>query len=487
MKKEAFLIMKMIIGDKFVSASTGETIPVTNPYDGSFVDDVPHASQSDVDLAVNYAMKAQKKWKNVPVNQKAELAMKFLELVQKRREELARLLTIESGKDITASRKEISNIPVAWRAFCEKAKHLYGHVIPNGMEAGHEKNIVLTKREPVGIVACIIPFNFPCNLFNQKVAPALLSGNAVIIKPASENPLTVCRLTEMLREAGFPSGVVQLVTGRGSTIGNYLCKHENIQALSLTGSSSVGVSVIRNAAESLKKVALELGGNDAFIVLEDADIDLAVREAVQARFYNAGQICCAPKRFLVHRSLYDKFVQESVNYASALKGGDPQDEQTQIGTLISERAAVEVEKQISLTVRQGAKLLTGGKRNGAFISPAVLADVPADADIMHDMEVFGPVMPVTPFETEDEALTLANDSVYGLSGSVFTQSMDKAALFTGGLECGSVVVNGSSYFRSFEMPFGGWKKSGLGTEGVFSSFDEFTNIKCIALKNIVPF
>ncbi len=479
--------MKMIIGDKFAPASNGETIPVINPYDGSFVDDVPHASQSDVDLAVKYAMQAQKNWKNVPVYQKAELAMKFVELVQERKEELARLLTLESGKDITASRKEISNISIAWRAFCEKAKHLYGNIIPNGMERGHEKNIVFTKREPVGIVACIIPFNFPCNLFNQKVAPALLSGNAVIIKPASENPLTVCRLAEMLREAGFPSGVVQIITGRGSTTGNYLCEHENIQALSLTGSSAVGVSVIRNAADSLKKVALELGGNDAFIVLKDADLELAIREATQARFYNAGQICCAPKRFLVHSSLYDRFVRESVKYASAIKGGNPLDEQTQIGTLISERAAVEVEKQISLTISQGAKLSAGGNRNGAFVEPTVLTDVPADADIMHDLEVFGPVMPVTPFETEDEALALANDSVYGLGGSVFTQSLDKAALFTSELECGSVVVNGSSYFRSFEMPFGGWKKSGLGTEGVFSSFDEFTNIKCVALKSIAPF
>lgn len=479
--------MKMIIGDEFVSASTDEIIPVINPYDGSFIDDIPQASQDDINLAVKYALQAQKKWKKVPVYQKAEFAMKFLELVQEQKEELARLLTQESGKDITASRKEINNISIAWSAFCEKAKHLYGHVLPNGMECGHEKNIVFTKREPVGVVACIIPFNFPCNLFNQKVAPALLSGNAVIIKPASENPLTVCRLAAMLREAGFPSGVVQLVTGRGSTTGNYLCEHEDIHALSLTGSSSVGVSVVRNAAASLKKVALELGGNDAFIVLEDADLDLAVREAVQARFYNAGQICCAPKRFLVHKSLYDRFVKETAKYASAIKSGDPQDEQTQIGTLISECAAAEVERQINLTISQGAKLLMGGKRNGAFVEPTILIDVPADADVMHNMEIFGPVMPIAPFETEEEVLSLANDSIYGLGGSVFTQNLNKAAYFTSELECGDVVVNGSSYFRSFEMPFGGWKKSGLGTEGVYSTFDELTNIKCIALKGIVSF
>ncbi|MEY8392118.1 aldehyde dehydrogenase [Lachnospiraceae bacterium] len=479
--------MKMIIGNKFVTASDGETIPVTNPYDQSLVDSIPQATQNDVDLAVSFATKAQKSWKKVPVYQRAELAMAFVELVRKNKDELAKTLTRESGKNITEARKEIDNIFTAWPAFCEKAKHLYGHVIPNGMERGHDNNIVLTKREPVGVVACIIPFNFPCNLFNQKVAPALLSGNAVIIKPASENPLTVCKLASLLLEAGFPSGVVQLVTGRGSATGNYLCEHENIHAVTLTGSSSVGISVASRAAATLKKVALELGGNDAFIVLEDADLDLAVREAAQARFYNAGQICCAPKRFLVHSSLYNEFLEETVKRVSVLKSGDPMDEQTQVGTLISEHAAIEVEKQINLTLSQGARLVLGGKRTGAFIEPTILADVAASADILHNMEVFGPVMPVIPFETEEEAIALANDSVYGLGGSVFTQDLVKAARFSGELECGSVVVNGSSYFRSFEMPFGGWKQSGLGTEGVYSTFDELTNIKCIALKGIISF
>ncbi len=478
--------MKMMIGDKFVSASNNETIPVINPYDSSLIDTVPNASDDDVNSAVSCALQAQKSWKKVPVYQRVELAMKFLELVQKHKDELAETLTRESGKNITESRNEINNIFTAWPAFCEKAKHLYGNVIPNGMERGHDKNLVLTKREPIGIVACIIPFNFPCNLFNQKVAPAILSGNAAIIKPASDNPLTVCKLAALLREAGFPSGIVQVITGRGSTIGTYLCEHKNIHAISLTGSSEVGISVARSAAKTLKKTALELGGNDAFIVLEDADLKLAVREAVQARFYNAGQICCAPKRFLIHRSLYDRFIEETIKHVSALKSGNPLDEQTQVSTLISERAAAEVERQIRLTIEQGARLLLGGKRTGAFLEPAVLADVPVNADILHNMEVFGPVMPVTPFDTEEEAIALANDSVYGLGGSVFTRDLVSAARFTDELECGCVVINGSSYFRSFEMPFGGWKQSGLGTEGVFSTFEELTNIKCIALKGIVP-
>ncbi|MDO5538835.1 MAG: aldehyde dehydrogenase family protein [Eubacteriales bacterium] len=479
--------MKMIIGNKSVSASDNETIQVTNPYDGSFIDTIPHATREDVDMAVQHAVTAQKSWKKVPVHQKADLAMAFLELVRENKEDLAQTLTLESGKNITEARNEINNIFTAWRAFCEKAKHLYGNIIPAGMEKGHDKNIVLTKREPVGVVACIIPFNFPCNLFNQKVAPALLSGNTAIIKPASDNPLTVCKLTELLRSAGFPAGVVQVVTGYGSTTGNYLCSHEDVNVISLTGSTDVGISVAVSAARSLKKAALELSGNDAFIVLEDADLELAVREAVRARFYNAGQICCAPKRFLIHKSLYSRFLQEAVKYASALQNGNPLDEKTQVGTLINERAAAEVEKQVALTIRQGSRLLLGGKRSGAFMEPSILADVPFDADIMHNMEVFGPVMPVTSFETDDEAIALANDSVFGLGAGVFTKDLGKSARFTSELECGSVVINGSSYLRSFEIPFGGWKRSGLGTEGVFSTFEEFTKIKCIALKEIISF
>lgn len=479
--------MEMIIGDKLVSASNNETIQVINPYDGSIVDTVPNATREDVELAVQYAVEAQKSWKKVPVYERVERAMAFVELVRKNKEELARTLTLESGKNITEARNELNNIFSFWSAFCEKAKHLYGNVIPNGLERGHDKNIVITKREPVGVVACIIPFNFPCNLFSQKVAPALLSGNAAIVKPATDNPLTVCKLVSLLREAGFPAGTVQVVTGRGPTTGNYLCEHENVHAITLTGSSTVGTTVARRAAASLKKVALELGGNDAFIVLEDADLELAIREAVQARFYNAGQICCAPKRFLIHKSLYSEFLDEVVKRTSALQSGNPLDEQTRVGTVISEKAAIEVENQINLTISQGAKLLLGGKRNGAFVEPTILADVPANADIMHNTEVFGPVMPVISFETEEEAIALANDSIYGLGGSVFTENLTKAIRFTAELECGSVVVNGSSYFRSVEMPFGGWKQSGLGTEGAFSTFDELTNIKCISLKGLAPF
>lgn len=477
--------MKMIIGDRYADASSGEVIEVRNPYDGSLVDTVPSATKEDLDEAVRCAVNAQKQWKQVPVYQRVELVKKFLSLVDKNRDELAETLSLESGKNITEVQIEMNNIFTAWNAFSEKIKHKYDEVIPNGCEFGHDKNIVITRREPIGVVACIIPFNFPCNLFNQKVAPALLCGNAAIVKPATDNPLTVCKLVGLLREAGFPAGVVQVVTGRGSTVGNYLADHPQINAVSLTGSTEVGKTVAKTAAETLKSVALELGGNDAFIVLEDADFELAVTEAVNARFFNAGQICCAPKRFFIHQSLYQRFVEEVADRVSKFKAGNPLDKDTKIGTVISEKAAKTVEDQIQLTVRQGGQIVLGGHRKGAFVEPTIIKDVPVDADIMHDMEVFGPVMPITSFNDEEEVLRLANDTIYGLGGSVFTKDMKKAMHFVNEYECGSVVINGSSYFRSFEMPFGGYKQSGVGTEGVYSTFDELTTLKCIVLKGIM--
>ncbi len=477
--------MKMIIGDRYADASSGEVIEVRNPYDGSLVDTVPSATKEDLDEAVRCAVNAQKQWKQVPVYQRVELVKKFLSLVDKNRDELAETLSLESGKNITEVQIEMNNIFTAWNAFSEKIKHKYDEVIPNGCEFGHDKNIVITRREPIGVVACIIPFNFPCNLFNQKVAPALLCGNAAIVKPATDNPLTVCKLVGLLREAGFPAGVVQVVTGRGSTVGNYLADHPQINAVSLTGSTEVGKTVAKTAAETLKSVALELGGNDAFIVLEDADFELAVTEAVNARFFNAGQICCAPKRFFIHQSLYQRFVEEVADRVSKFKAGNPLDKDTKIGTVISEKAAKTVEDQIQLTVRQGGQIVLGGHRKGAFVEPTIIKDVPVDADIMHNMEVFGPVMPIASFDDEGEVLKLANDTIYGLGGSVFTKDMKKAMHFINEYECGSVVINGSSYFRSFEMPFGGYKQSGVGTEGVYSTFDELTTLKCIVLKGIM--
>lgn len=477
--------MKMIIGGKPADASDLQTINVTNPATGAVIDTIPAATKEDIDLAVAKALEAQSIWAKVPVHQKVEIMYQFLKLVEENKEDLARTLSDETGKPIVEARNEIANIPIAFRAFSEKAKHLYGETIPAGMEAGQERNILITKREPIGVIACIIPFNFPCDLFDQKVAPALLAGNAAIVKPSTDNPLTLCKLTAMLVEAGVTDGAIQIVTGRGSKMGGWLCGNPDVHAITLTGSTEVGIETAKIGADHLAHMALELGGNDAFLVLEDGNVDLAVEELVWGRMYNTGQVCCASKRFIIHRSLVEEFTQKAVARIQKIKQGMPSEESTQIGCLISEKAAIEVEKQIQLTVEQGGTIVLGGKRNGAFIEPTVIAGVPKTADVATDMEIFGPVVPIISFDTVEEAIEIANSSKFGLCGCVFTENMKLAMKVCNELECGGTVINGASFFRSFEMPFGGYKYSGIGTEGVMSTFEEVTRMKTIVLKNII--
>jgi len=477
--------MKMIIGGKPADASDLQTINVTNPATGAVIDTIPAATKEDIDLAVAKALEAQRIWAKVPVHQKVDIMYQFLKLVEENEEDLARTLSDETGKPIVEARNEIANIPIAFRAFSEKAKHLYGETIPAGMEAGQERNILITKREPIGVIACVIPFNFPCDLFDQKVAPALLAGNAAIVKPSTDNPLTLCKLTAMLVEAGVTDGAIQIVTGRGSKMGGWLCGNPDVHAITLTGSTEVGIETAKIGADHLAHMALELGGNDAFLVLEDGNVDLAVEEMVWGRMYNTGQVCCASKRFIIHRSLVEEFTQKVVARIQKIKQGMPSEESTQIGCLISEKAAIEVEKQIQLTVEQGGTIVLGGKRNGAFIEPTVIAGVPKTADVSTDMEIFGPVVPIISFDTVEEAIEIANSSKFGLCGCVFTENMKLAMKVCNELECGGTVINGASFFRSFEMPFGGYKYSGIGTEGVMSTFEEVTRMKTIVLKNII--
>lgn len=477
--------MKMLINGVASDSSSGATIDVINPANGSVVDTVPSATKEDVDKAVAAAKKAQKEWAKIPVYQRVEIMYKFIDLVERDKEDLARTLSDETGKPITEARAEIGNIPIAFKAFSERAKHFYGATIPEGMEAGQDNTVLIVKKEPLGVVAAVIPFNFPCDLFDQKVAPALLTGNACIVKPSTDNPLTLCKLTHLMDEAGVTKGAIEIVTGPGGVVGNALTSNPDVHLVTLTGSTEVGIETAKVCAENLTHVALELGGNDAFIVLEDADVDLAVEELMWGRMYNTGQVCCASKRFLIHRSLVDEFTKKAIDKISAIKRGDPSKDDTEIGCLISEKAAITVEQQVNKTVEQGGKILLGGKRDGAFYDPTVIGDVPKTADVAKDMEIFGPVVPIIAFDTEEEAVEIANASKFGLCGCVFTKDMKTAARVANALECGGSVINGASFFRSFEMPFGGYKASGIGTEGVFSTFNEMTHTKSIVLKNIL--
>lgn len=477
--------MKMIVNGEFRDSRDKGVIRVLNPYDGSLLDTVPAASREDLEEAVEGAAKAQKAWGKVPVYERSEMIKRFVTLLDREKEELAQTLSAEMGKPIEEARGELQCARDTFLSFAEKSRHIYEQVIPAGCEPGTERTVLVTVREPLGVIACIIPFNFPCWSFSVKVAPAVIAGNAVVVKPSSDAPVTILKMGKLLLEAGAPAGIVQIVTGGGSTVGTWLCSHEKIRGITLTGSTPVGISTAKAAAEHLAHVTLELGGNDAFIILEDADLDLAADQVVGGRLSNNGQVCCSPKRYLVQESVRDVFTEKVLERIGRLKRGNPADPDAQITCLVSEKAACEVEGQVKKTIEQGAKLLTGGVREGSYYAPTVLTDVTPDMDIATDMEIFGPVIPILSIKDLDEALAIANASSYGLGGSIFTKDPVKALRAARELQVGGAVINGSSYFSTIEMAFGGYKHSGIGREGVIASFDDVTQVKTIVLKNIL--
>lgn len=477
--------MKNLIGYEWKEASNGAKIEVTNPATGELIDTVPNVTDEDVDEAVKVAIIEQKKWEKVPIHERAEILYKFVELVEKDKERLARLLSNETGKPITEARGEIANVKVGVRAFAEKAKHLYGESIPAGTEAGQETTMQITKRYPVGVIAAIIPFNFPSDLFCQKVPPALLMGNSIIIKPSNYNPLTLTVYVELMINAGVPAGCIQVLTGDGPKAGQALARHKGVHLVSLTGGTAAGIQTMGTASQNLTHVMLELGGNDAFIFLEDGDMDLAMKEVKWGRLYNGGQVCCASKRFLVHNSRRAEFVQRAKELAESIKVGDPMKDTTEMGPMINVNAAKRIEEQVNQTVAAGATLVCGGKRDNAYYMPTVLDNVTRDMEVAKDMEIFGPVISVIGFDTVEEAIEIANQSSYGLCGSVITRDYSLGMKIADKLECGGAVVNGASFYRSFEMPFGGWKYSGIGNEGVATTLQEMSRLKTIVLKNIL--
>jgi succinate-semialdehyde dehydrogenase/glutarate-semialdehyde dehydrogenase len=476
--------MKMIIDGKKADSHSGETFAVTNPATGEVIDSVPKADATDIDLAITAAVAAQRLWAKVAIHERAAILTRFVQIVEQNAESLAQTLCSENGKPISEARAEIGNVSIGFAGFIERAKHFYDSVIPAGSEKGQDGNLQIITREPIGVITCVIPFNFPCDLFDQKVAPALMMGNAAIVLPSSDNPLTLLRLTGMLQDAGLPAGVAQCLTAPGS-VKAAAVNDKRIGLVTLTGSTEVGIATQEAAAKNLTKTALELGGNDAFIVLDDADVDLAVEEMIWGRMYNTGQVCCASKRFIVHRSIAAEFAEKAVDRIKRQRFGDPALEETQIGCLISEKAAIKVEAEVEHTVAQGGRVILGGKRDGAFYEPTVIVDVPSGADVAKDLEIFGPVVPIIAFDSDEEAIEIANQSIFGLSSCVFSADFKRAWKVAGAMQAGGAVINGASFYRSFEMPFGGWKQSGLGTEGVFSTFEEMTRVKTIVLKNVI--
>ncbi len=477
--------MKNLIGRNWCDSSNKEVTEVFNPANNALIDTVPKSTVEDVELCVKEAKEGQKNWEKYSIHERGEILYKFRDLVMANKDYLAKLLSDETGKPINEAIAEVNNINVSVPAFIEQSRHMYGNVVPAGTEAGQEKTIQITKVSPVGVIAAIIPFNFPLDLFGQKVPPALLMGNSVIIKPSSSNPLTITKLVELLIEAGVPYGAVQIIHGSGSVVGQALSANKGVNLVSLTGSTSAGIQTMATCANNVTHVMLELGGNDAFILDKDGDVDLAVEEVMWGRMYNTGQVCCASKRFLIHNDVKEEFTRKLLERLSHIKVGDPASKDSDMGCLISEHAAQVVEEQVNKTVAAGAKLLMGGLRHGAFYLPTVITDVTRDMEVMKDMEIFGPVVPILGFDNIDEAIEIANQSSFGLCGNIFTRDMKNAVKVADALECGGVVINGASFYRSFEMPFGGWKYSGMGNEGVMTTLKEMSHMKTIVLKNIL--
>ncbi len=476
---------KNLIGNKWLDASDGAVITITNPATKEVIDTVPESTKKDCDAAVQAAKKGQKLWSQRPMHERVDILMKFVSLVEENKDRLAKLLSDETGKPITEAYNEIANVSIGLPAFCEKAKHEYGNMVPAGQEKGNEATLQYTVQAPLGVVVAIIPFNFPSDLFTQKIPPALLMGNSVIMKPSPHNPLTLNEYAKLLLEAGVDEGAIQVINGTGGFAAQTLAANPGVALVSLTGATKSGMETMKTCSSNLTHVMLELGGNDAFILDRDGDVDLAVEETIWGRFYNTGQVCCASKRFLIHNSVKKEYIKKLKERISKIKRGMPSDPTVELGCLVSEDAAIRVEEQVNQTVKEGATIVLGGKRDGAFYDPTILDGVTKNMEVAKDMEIFGPVVSIIGFDDINEAIKIANQSSFGLCGCIISRNMNNAIKIANQLECGGVIINGASFFRSFEQPFGGWKHSGIGNEGVMSTLKEMSRTKTVILKNIL--
>ena len=476
--------MKMLIGGREVDASNGAVYENINPATGAVIDTVPSAALEDVQTVIANAVQGQKDGAAIPFHKRMEILEKFVLLAQENEEKIARTMAIEGGKPFAQALGEVGRVKDAFRLYIAEARTMYGKTIPLSPEPRGVGDVCFTVYEPLGVIAAICAFNFPGVLFSHKAAAALCAGNSVILKPASDTPGATMMMTKLLLEAGVPGNAAQCITGAGGVVGDALAADPRVAGVTLTGSTQVGIHVAKLCAAQLKAYSLELGGNDPLIIFDDIDIDEAVAQALGGRIANAGQICCATKRFIVHNSIKDEFAKRLAKALQAMKLGDPMDPQTQVGPVINEKAAIKIVSQIEKAIVQGAKLLCGGSRNGCFVTPTVLTNVPADSSIATDEEVFGPVFPVIGFATLEEAIAIANSSRYGLSSGILTKDFKKAMKFALAVDAGACVVGGNGNYRLTQQPFNGHKMSGVGSEGTMFTLQEMVKVKTIVLKSV---
>ncbi|UTE71680.1 NAD-dependent succinate-semialdehyde dehydrogenase [Rossellomorea marisflavi] len=453
-----------------------DTIEVVNPATSEVIATVPNGSTKEAKDAVDAASEAFKSWSVHSAYERSELVRKWHDLIHENREDLARTMTLEQGKPLKEALGEIdyANGYISW--FAEEGKRVYGEQIP---ATQRDKRMFVTK-QPVGVVAVITPWNFPAAMITRKVAPALAAGCTVVIKPAELTPLTAFKLAHLAEEAGIPKGVINVVSGDSKTIGEAWTDDTRVRKLTFTGSTPVGKILMKNSADTMKKISLELGGHAPSIVTQDADLDKAVKGVVASKYRNAGQTCVCTNRIYVHESIVDQFTEKYVAEVKKLKVGNGLDEGIDIGPLIDDRAVDKVKKHIEDAVDKGAKIETGGSvKEGLFFEPTVLTGVTDDMLCMSE-ETFGPLAPITTFKTEEEAVERANDSIYGLAAYVFTENISRGIAICEQLEYGIVGLNDGGPSAP-QAPFGGFKQSGLGREGGHQGMDEYLEVKYISV------
>ena len=460
--------------------TTGDgELEIVNPWLGDVVDTVPNADPAQIDRALDAAVQGAAEMAALSGWERSGILNRAADLLEARAEELARTLSLEEGKPLTESRGEVSRCPELLRLSAFEGAQLRGEVLPFDAAPNGAGKFGFTLRVPCGVVVAITPFNYPVLLVLHKLAPALAAGNAVILKPASATPLVALELTKVLLEAGLPPLGLQCVTGNGSAIGAQLCSDRRVRKITFTGSTAVGEQITRVAG--VKRVSLELGGNAPVAVLADADIEGAAAQVATAGYSNAGQACISTQRVIVERDVYADFLDALAPKVAAIPTGDPFASDTKLSAMITEREAERVESWIGEAVEDGARVVTGGERNGAVHFATVVADVDPSMRIFRE-ELFGPAVGVTPVQDSAEALRLANTSDFGLSAGVFTRDLDRALHYARGLDSGVVCINVAPPWRADLMPYGGVKQSGVGSEGPRYAVQEMTEVKTVVIQ-----
>jgi len=451
-------------------------IEVRNPFDNSLIDTVPKADSGDLEQALAFAERGAKVMAKLSSYERWKILRKAADLMAARNDDLGQVISKEEGKVIAEGRGEASRAVETIMGSAEEAKRIHGETVPLDADPTGSKKFGFTLRIPCGVVAAIAPFNFPLNLVCHKVGPALAAGNSVIVKPASDTPLSAIKLTEILLESGLPPEGIQCITGSGGEIGDALVADRRVRKVTFTGSREIGERICRTAG--IKKVTMELGSNSPVIIMSDADLERVANVVSMTGYGNAGQTCISTQRVLAAKKVYGDFLSALKPKVEALTTGNQLDEKSKVGPMVKESEAQRVDEWINEAVGSGARLVAGGGRRGAFYMPAVVADVHPDMRISRD-ELFGPAVAVTPFDTIEDAIALANDSIYGLAAGIFTENVEWAMKFAREAEAGNLHVNWGSQWRVDLMPYGGLKDSGFGKEGPKYAVQEMTELKMV--------